>query len=245
MKSFDLNAALVGEPVKLRNGSKAYVLAKIPDNLKYDKGKEVPYPLVGIILGKDDYISDSHVRWTLKGGCYFTNEPLRNDIVGMWEEPVKTQGEILEEAWQNKGKVVKTDAGMTTTVEVIGKVVDGEYIVRNPVDGSLDEISAYGKWNWQPYEEPTGPVDNHRVATLYLPKPIKPKEGEEYWCIGKAVIGKLCVERVRFSHSSHTDRIHSEQGNCFASELDAEQWIYALGYARANEVQYEGLDKNS
>ncbi len=33
----------------------------------------------------------------------------------------------------NKGKVVKTDAGMTTTAEVIGKVVDGEYIVRNPV----------------------------------------------------------------------------------------------------------------
>ncbi len=38
----------------------------------------------------------------------------------MWEEPVKTQGENLEEAWQNKGKeVVKTDAGMTLTIEVI------------------------------------------------------------------------------------------------------------------------------
>lgn len=86
---------------------------------------------------------------------------------------------------------------------------------------------------------------NHKLATLSLPKPIKPKEGEEYWCIGKALIGKLCVERVRFSYSSHTDRIHSEQGNCFASELDAEQWIYALGYARASGVQHEGLDKNS
>lgn len=237
MRPFDLNAALAGEPVKLRNGSKAYVLAKIPDNLKYDKDKEVPYPLVGIIMGKDDYISDSHVRWTLKGGCYFTNEPLRNDIVGMWEEPVKTQGEILEEAWQNKGKVVKTDAGMTTTVEVIGKVVDGEYIVRNPVDGSLDEISAYGKWNWRLYEEPTGPVDNHRVATLHLPKPIKPKEGEEYWCIGKAVIGKLFVERARFSYSSYADRIHSEQGNCFASESDAQAWVNALDYARTGKVK--------
>lgn len=91
MKQFNLEKALAGEPVKLRKGSKAYVLAKIPDNLKYDEGKEVPYPLIGIIMDKDGYIADSHMCWTLKGGCYFTNEPLHNDIVEMWEEPFKLE----------------------------------------------------------------------------------------------------------------------------------------------------------
>lgn len=245
MKPFNLEKALVGEPVVLRGGRKAFVLCDLKQRFKYPQSNK---QLIGVVATENNSDMFEHTaRW------YDTGEYLSDDggcesdydITGMWEEPVKTQGEILEEAWQNKGKVVKIDAGMTTTVEVIGKVVDGEYIVRNPVDGSLDEISAYGKWNWRPYEEPTGPVDNHKVATLYLPKPIKPKEGEDYWCIGKAVIGKLCVERVRFSYSSHADRIHSKQGNCFASELDAEQWIHALGYARASKVQHEGLDENS
>ena len=89
MKPFNLQEALAGEPVKLRKGSKAYVLAKIPDNFKYVEGKEVPYPLMGIVMDKDGYISNSHMCWTLKGGCYFTNEPLHNDIIGMWEEPIK------------------------------------------------------------------------------------------------------------------------------------------------------------
>lgn len=150
-------------------------------------------------------------------------------------EPVKTQGEILEEAWQNKGKVVKTDAGMTTTVEVIGKVVDGEYIVRNPVDGSLDEISAYGKWNWRPYEEPTGSVDNHKVAILHLPKPITPKNHENYWYIDRSE-GKLLVSSTIYSSVFGLDRNRCKQGNCFASELDAQAWIDALNYARTGEV---------
>ena len=153
-----------------------------------------------------------------------------------YEEPTKSQDKILEEAWQNKGKVVKTDAGMTTVVEVVGKTSDGEYIVRNPVTGSLDEIGTYGKLNWQPCEEPKGPVLHHNLAILHLPKPIKPKEGEDYWRICKAAIGKLYVERARFSHSSYTNRTHSEQGNCFKSESDAQAWIHALNYARTGEV---------
>ena len=87
MKEFNLEAALNGEPVKLRNGNKAYVLAKLPDNLKYAHTEKVPYPLIGVVMDKDGYVTDTHMSWTAEGGCYVTNKPLKSDIIGMWEEP--------------------------------------------------------------------------------------------------------------------------------------------------------------
>lgn len=134
-----------------------------------------------------------------------------------------------------KGKVIKTDAGMITIVEVVAKTSDGEYIVRNPCSGSLDEISVYGKLNWRPYEEPKGPVLNHKLAILHLPKPSKPMQGERYYYIDH-VEGKLCIGQGRYSHTWSLDRARREQGNCFASELDARAWIHALNYARTGEV---------
>ena len=235
MKPFNLEEALGGKPVMLRCGSKAYVLGDLRD--LFPESKEVRC-LIGIDSEREHSKQySSMMRWKCTGSYYEHIYESEYDIIGMWEEPAKTQDKILEEAWQNKSKVVKTDAGMTTVVEVVGKTSDGEYIVRNPVTGSLDEIGTYGKLNWQPYEEPKGPVLHHNLAILHLPKPIKPKEGGDYWRIGKAAIGKLYVERARFSHSSYANRTHSEQGNCFASESDAQTWINALDYARTGEVR--------
>lgn len=228
MKTFNLEEALNGKLVKLRNGKLARVLVDL-SKVKGIKCRD--HAFVGVTLADDGYTAASYI-WE-KDGRYGPSDYL--DIVGMHEEPAKPQVEILEEAWQNKGKVAKTDAGMITIVEVIAKTADGEYIVRNPVDGSLDEISAYGKWNWRPYEEPKGVVCNPNVATLHLPKPIKPKQGEDYWCIG-IDNGKLCVKHERYSHSWSFDRTRREQGNCFKSETDAQAWIYALNYARTGEV---------
>jgi len=234
MKPFDLEEALSGKPVQLRGGQKAIICYRIPDNYRCDSGELWAFPLLGIILETDNTIEQVGACWRDNGtfGCAGSVF----DIVGMYVEPMKPQGKILEDAWQNKGKVVKTDAGMTTVVEVVGKTSDGEYIVRNPVTGSLDEIGTYGKLNWQPYEEPKGPVLHHNLAILHLPKPIKPKEGEDYWRICKAAVGKLYVECARFSYSSYANRTHSEQGNCFKSETDAQAWIHALNCARTGEV---------
>lgn len=236
MRPFDLNTALAGEPVKLRNGQKAIVYYRIPDKYVFEDGKQPAFPLHGLILDSEGYIELADVCWRDNGT--YTHYPHSYDITGMWEEPVKPQNKILEEAWQNRGKIVKTDAGMTTTVEVVGKTADGEYIVRNPVTGSLDEIGTYGKLNWQPYEEPKGPVDNHKVATLYLPKPNRPREGKSYWCIS-TFNGKLRVQHERHSHTWACDKNRIEQGNCFASESDAQAWVNALDYARTGKVKIE------
>lgn len=236
MKSFILEEALSGKPVLLRGGQTAVVLYRIPNKYTSDDGQPPAFPLQGLILDAEGFVDVFGACWR-DNGTYNHADSLY-DIVGMWQEPAKSQDKILEEAWQNKGKVVKTDAGMITMVEVVGKTADGEYIVRNPCSGSLDEISVYGKLNWRPYEEPEDPMLNPKLATLRLPKPINPKERDNYWYIDRSD-GKLLVRSSIYSSVFGLDRNRHKQGNCFSSESDAEAWINALDYARTGKVKIE------
>lgn len=231
MKPFNLEEALSGKLVKLRGGK----LARILVDLSTIEGIRCHSPkIVGVTIADDGNVALA-LLWE-KDGSYSPNDYL--DIIGMHEEPAKPQDKILEEAWRNKGKVVKTDAGMITIVEVVGKTADGEYIVRNPCSGSLDEISVYGKLNWMPYNEPKGTICNPNTATLHLPKPSKPMQGEKYYYIDTSE-GKFYVEQGRYSHIWSYDRNRREQGNCFKSETDAQAWIYALNFARTGKVKIE------
>lgn len=83
MKPFDLEKVLAGEPVKLRDGKKAYI--------KFDLSKEVvnsykvTFPLNGYVVDENNNFLSTE-RW-LKNGQY-SGETKRNyDIVCMWEEP--------------------------------------------------------------------------------------------------------------------------------------------------------------
>ena len=86
MKAFNLEAALNGEPVMLRNGCKGVVYYKIPKEYVFLDGSNSMFPLKGLIFDEDGFIKDSSYFWTDNG--------LRNhesyhphDIIGMWEEP--------------------------------------------------------------------------------------------------------------------------------------------------------------
>ncbi|MFZ7164633.1 hypothetical protein ACLSYV_03790 [Avibacterium avium] len=83
MKPFNLEKALAGEPVKLRNGRKAYVKYIIDDEYITN------YPLRGFIVWKR--LSDGNLNaveqcWTKKGGSAIS-EKTELDITLMWEEP--------------------------------------------------------------------------------------------------------------------------------------------------------------
>ena len=85
MNKFDLEAALAGAPVKLRNGAKAYVIGRIPDGIKTD------YPLRGFIVKQNptgELTDGNDASWTLLGNNYANTEHF-TDIIGMWEEPIK------------------------------------------------------------------------------------------------------------------------------------------------------------
>lgn len=87
MKEFDLKAALNGEPVKLREGSKAYVVGKIPSNLTYPDNELLDYPLIGVILNKNGYLTGTEVRWTINGKVFEDGKIHDADIICMWEDP--------------------------------------------------------------------------------------------------------------------------------------------------------------
>ncbi|HEH9767312.1 TPA: pyruvate kinase, partial [Pasteurella multocida] len=87
MKEFDLEKALAGEPVVLRNGSKGYVTA--------DYSKFFPFNTFlyqGVFqIGKSKTQFERN-SWTIDGSSFFEHNKyphLENpfDIVGMWEEP--------------------------------------------------------------------------------------------------------------------------------------------------------------
>jgi len=82
MKEFNLEAALNGEPVMLRNGDKAYIFKDLRtiSELK----EKIRYPLIGIdINGCIVY------AWSLDGRVPISSNAAHNDIVGMFEEPKK------------------------------------------------------------------------------------------------------------------------------------------------------------
>lgn len=80
MKPFDLEKALAGEPVLLRNGSKAYVLHQFKHKPAYLTS------LLGYKTYKNDEgnIIESSVEWFADGS---SNMPSHNTIIGMWEKP--------------------------------------------------------------------------------------------------------------------------------------------------------------
>lgn len=87
MKEFNLDAALNGEPVMLRNGKKAYIGHKTPDNYVSDNGKEIEFPLHGYIIKAYNIIEVPHMFWNINGRAYKDGVDNASDIVGMWEEP--------------------------------------------------------------------------------------------------------------------------------------------------------------
>ncbi len=85
MKKFDLEKALTGKPVKLRNGQKAIVYYCTPAELKFDENTPDDFPLKGMVFNGDGYLEDSSVTWRCNGRFEYGRNEL--DIIEMWEEP--------------------------------------------------------------------------------------------------------------------------------------------------------------
>lgn len=86
MKEFDLEKALSGAPVRLRDGQKAIIYYRIPDHIRYHKDEPVMRPLKGAILSKygDDLKMEEACSWKANGSYSHTQSP--KDIVGLWKE---------------------------------------------------------------------------------------------------------------------------------------------------------------
>lgn len=82
MKEFNLEAALAGKPVKLRNGDKAYVKYNLLEENEIFVPRDTAYPLIGYRL---EGVNCYTISWNLTGETvHFGWRTL--DIVEMWEE---------------------------------------------------------------------------------------------------------------------------------------------------------------
>lgn len=132
MKEFNLDAALNGELVRLRQGSKAYVVGKIPSNLTYEDNELIDYPLIGVVLDENGYLTGTVVFWTINGKCSEDGVLHDADIIGMWEEP-KIRIEDLPKPFRPKD-------GEPFYYIYLGKAYcDHEYSERSPTYRSFSQ----------------------------------------------------------------------------------------------------------
>ena len=210
MRPFDLQEALNGAPVRLRNGCKAFIFKNIQNTPIVDF--DVDYPLIGMLHNH----TTVHV-WSLSGKIALGNDCAPGDIVGMWEEPKLTSEQVLEKAYQEDLKVSLD--GQDVYI-IIGKAKDGSYLL-----GS-EQSDSYVAWSSdfghpEIYQESA--VQKSDTITVTLPKPFKPKEGEVYYSIGGYHNGMIA--EMRANCMTHISIL---SGNCFRAESDVQAWLDAM-----------------
>lgn len=101
MKPFNLEEALQGKPVQLRNGNKAFIVFKHDNNVLY-RDKPFPYHLMGYSVQQNETIECNALSWTLEGRIFTGDALCGQDIIGMWEEPTPTVTVTLPKPFQPK-----------------------------------------------------------------------------------------------------------------------------------------------
>ncbi|EGP03031.1 hypothetical protein [Pasteurella multocida] len=86
LEKFDVNRALAGEPVRLRNGLKAFVTHKLNVDLISTSQEIEPYELVGFTVQNGKF--NGVICWTLSGNFYQHVEGTEFDIVEMWNDNI-------------------------------------------------------------------------------------------------------------------------------------------------------------
>lgn len=210
---FDLQEALNGAPVKLRNGRKAFVmydLRKYPSLLESTGFK----PLNGIVLGDDENDGD-RVEWGELGA----NERLQFDIVGMWEEPELTSEQVLEKAYQDD-LLVLCDGNPDLPLKVIAKAKNGEFVVQ-PDNTAIQPWLANLTMEWVFVKDHVPKSD---TITVTLPKPFNQKVGNAFYFISDS--GEVLVAHFDPGYISHV--MAKDTGRCFRTESDAKAWLDAM-----------------
>ena len=213
MEPFDLEKALKGKPVQLRNGNKGIIIHRIPNHIKFENGSTVKKPLIGYILNSKDKLLISNVLWCANGSYYDEEQVHNHDIVGMWKEPELSSDEVLEKAYKENLRVTFPKALLTDGYEVIAKTKHGSYIIRNGsyiVDSAVTD-ETYSLFSNQ---EPTINLED-------LPKPFTPEETQHYYYINGGYVE--CEDD--YVCRNVFDKEASKNGNCFRTREDATKWL--------------------
>ena len=207
MKEFNLEAALNGEPVMLRNGIKAVVKYNLLNEVEKLEVRDAEHPLIGY---RFDGIYINTTSWSLTGKSVHW-KTMEYDIIGMWEEPKLTSEQVLEKAYQEN---LPLDA-IGKKAFVIAKTKDGDYVMQC---GEDNLYFASNEIEWKFYKDPVPKSD---TITVTLPKPFKPKDGESFYYINGGVIGFRSIFRDKYNF----DIAAAKRGGCYRTREDAQKWL--------------------
>lgn len=207
MKEFDLEAALNGKPVMLRNGIKAVVKYNLLNEVEKLEVRDAEHPLIGY---RFDGIYINTTSWSLTGKSVHW-KTMEYDIIGMWEEPKLTSEQVLEKAYQEN---LPLDA-IGKKAFVIAKTKDGDYVMQC---GEDNLYFASNEIEWKFYKDPVPKSD---TITVTLPKPFKPKDGESFYYINGGVIGFRSIFRDKYN----LDIAAAKRGGCYRTREDAQKWL--------------------
>lgn len=140
MKPFDLEVALAGEPVQLRDGRKAKLIFKIPDELVFSGGLRPEYPLLGFIYKRNGELHHAKEYWSLDGGYMLGSDEDELDIVGLWEEALE---DTIRNAYRD-GLPLRTRSGEKVYIVQISES-DNPLIRGLPVFGVMSDIASH-RW---------------------------------------------------------------------------------------------------
>ena len=142
MKQFDLEKALAGEHVLLRNGMKAVICCRVPDKYKFEGKCKVSFPLLGITLYENNTVDNQCVMWRDDGRFATGKDGM--DVVGMWEEPKLTTVEIMEQAFRER-LILKHSLLLPEYrgFRVVGKTLKDDYILQDCDNGNMYFLSVF------------------------------------------------------------------------------------------------------
>lgn len=140
MKPFNLEKALAGEPVQLRDGRKAKLIFKIPDELVFSGGLRPEYPLLGFIYKRNGELHHTKEYWSLDGGYMLGSDEDELDIVGLWEESLEG---TIRKAYRD-GLPLRTRLGDKVYIVQISES-DNPLIRGLPVFGVMSDVASH-RW---------------------------------------------------------------------------------------------------
>lgn len=206
-----IKEGLAGNPVKLNNGEKAYVLAdhrKLKDLKKRD---DLTY--FGFFLGANECIQD-YLIWNEKGVNVYNVD---YSIASLWEDEYKDQSELFERALENSLLIGGCDVdGKYVSVAIVGKLKDGKYIAQQQ-GGPLKTVYEFCVPEFEVISRESE-IENNAYY---------PEHGDTYWYITFGY-GRPMVKREVFNHSQ-TSINRREHKNCYRTKENAEAVINKTG----------------
>ena len=136
MTPFDLQEALEGELVQLRNGYQTRIVYVHDAGLKGVYGNKLAHKIIGFIVTEDDQILKETESWTLDGRVVDSITEHPYDIIGMHEKP--TRLEVLNEAWERNLQVRSLDTG--AIYNVYAKTKDDDFVLESVNIGQLSRL---------------------------------------------------------------------------------------------------------